>query len=237
MTERMQWIPAVAFVALAAAATAALLSLDFIRELGVGALWLADWRWILALAAAFLVLRFLVALVPAAAGHAGLRFATTALPAFVLLAGAGAWGLADLRRENHAEPYRVEFKKQGSLMERVAGMPDAYRGCVALQWLRTHLAGTTVVAAEGTLREAGLAAHRLAGLAQMDLKLVPRDPPLPARVQAPAVQATLVRINPGVPDPEVWVETGPGQPGAWCAARWRTGVLLLRAASAAECGP
>lgn len=238
MKMYMRWLPLALFTTIAAAATAAGLALDFIRDLGARALWLAQWDWILALAGAFLTLRIAATVLPGKAVRPWLRFATTTLPGFILLVGAGVLGLMDLRRENHAEVYRVHFKKQGELMERVVAMPDDFRGRVALQWLRSHVAGATVVGADRTLRLAGLAPHRLAGLARVDVKLVLLEPLLPQRLRTRAAQAGLVRINPVAKEPEVWIEPSPssGLPPAWCAIRWGTGVLLVRAERVEECG-
>lgn len=223
-------------LALAGATAAVLLSVDVALDFAVlASLRIGPWGWGLSLAGGFLVLLVLVALLQGPAAPAWMRITATTLPVFCLLAGGAVWGILNFEEENRRELYQVQRRPAGSLAELVVKMPDRFGGRAVLHWLRVHAPGTKLVATGGTLARGGLSAHALAGVAHVEVQVVAWNPVTPLRVRLPVAEAAIERINPGVDEAEVWVETGPDRPPVLCAVRWAEGVLLVRATAIEGC--
>ena len=145
--------------------------------------------------------------------------------------GGAAFNLLKFSDIDRSEPYRLRAEQLPTLAELAFSMPDKYPAREVLVWLRQHAAGAEITASVADLQSAGLASHRLLGVAHLQVR---------ARKNAALSVATanreLKRFHVVGAAKPVWIDIDQARPHAkLCAVLTVDALLLVSSADAPGC--
>lgn len=155
-----------------------------------------------------------------------------------LLLGGAAYNLAIFKETNRGWAFGIKRNKKETLASMIARSADKYNGIEVLEWFRLHAAGSVLYASPDTIGKSGLAPHRMAGIALVQIQELAASSPEALR------QARLSAVNssdwPRLKSPsniEMRIAPNAAHPRAkLCAWMLSETVVLVTSAELPTCG-